>query len=204
MGTVTYDEEAGYKKGDTVTFYITPEQNWYVSGISFDGKEEINFDPDGGKFTATITDYSTLYVSFSNIENTEKIPVFSTPWLFFHDKNIYYFGKVYSGLKPEETGVLISKELNEPIDGVGDTVRVKTKIQSSRKGYFAFELINSTGNYSQTVYIRPYAVYNGKMQVGITEKIDFSGNSDINGLTKKDTWFAKNHLNDTDVSEYTY
>jgi len=187
-----------------VTFEIVPEEGWYLKRLIFDGKEIENINPDGETFVSPpVTGFSTLQASFSKIENTESIPVFSAPWTFFHNGDVFCFGKVFSGLEPDERGLLISEELENPEDGVGDTVRVKSKYSANGEGYFGFQLVNKTTDYNKVVHIRPYVVYNGILNAGITKKINFSG-GDIDGLTVKDSWLSKNRLNYADVKKYSY
>lgn len=188
-----------------MTFRIIPDEGWYISRVVFNGEEITNLDPSEAEvYTKALPPRSVLEVTFTDyLENTDYINAFSTPHMFFLDKDAYYFGKVFMGLIPDEFGILIS-ENPDPTDGEADTRRIKSVYLPELKGYFGIRLINSTGNRKLKIYLRPYIVYNGVLKAGECHYADFEKGDKPSEVSPLGRWLKDAELDNTGIIEYTY
>jgi len=191
--------------GNEITFRIIPDEGWYISKVIFNGVEIKNLDPSEAEvYTEALPPNSILEVTFTDyLENTDYINAFSTPYMFFLDKDAYYFGKVFTGLIPDEYGILIS-ENPDPTDGEADTRRVKSVHLPEAKGYFGIRLINSTGNKNLKIYLRPYVIYNGILKAGDCHYADYETTKEPPDTSTLSGWLEDAGLDNAGIVEYTY
>ncbi|MBE7019943.1 MAG: DUF4962 domain-containing protein [Ruminococcaceae bacterium] len=202
-GRVEYDAD-NLETGKEMTFKIIPDDGYYISRVIFNGTEMTNLDPsEVTVYTKELPEKSTLEIIFGDyFENPDDINAFSTPYMFFYEKDAYYFGKVFTSLIPDEYGILWSRN-PDPVDKESDTKRVKSEYLPNLNGYFGIRLVNKTGDKNLKIYIRPYVVYNGILNSGECHYVDFETVKDPPDTSTLSGWIEYNKLDNAGIMKAT-
>lgn len=187
--------------GNKAEIDIKPEAGWVLSRIIYNGEDEKEINPNGMVYkTPPLSENAVIYVYFSEAEtNPETIKIYSAPKIITHGEDIYYFGKVYASLVPDEFGILLSD--NPEVTEEDEKITAKFS-PDKNTGSFGFQLKNKTKNESLVVYLRPYAVYNGVMNLGEIIKIDWDSVKGILDENSIQGWLENNGLNYSGIMDY--
>lgn len=154
--------------------------------------------------TPPLSENSVLYVYFSEVKtNPETLKIHSDPGIITHGEDIYYFGKVYAGLPPDEFGILVSERPDaKPEDE--DIRKIASKFDpENNTGSFGVRIKNKTGDESLLLYLIPYAVYGEVVNTGEAVKVDWDS---VKGILKEnsvDGFLENNGLKYTGVMDFT-
>lgn len=187
--------------GNRTEIDIKPDEGWVLYRIIYNGEDEKEINPNGMIYkTPILSENAVIYVYFSEAEkNPETIKIYSNPEIITHGEDIYYFGKIYASFVPDEFGILLS----EDAEVTEDDEKITAKFSPDKNtGSFGFQLKNKTKDESLVVYLRPYAVYNGVMNLGETVKIDWDS---VKGILDEKTvngFLENNGLNYSGIMDF--
>lgn len=176
---------------------IKPEDGWVISRIIYNGTDESDINPNGMTYeTPSLSENSVIYVYFEEaMENPETIKIYSEPHIITYDEDVFYFGKLYADIVPDEFGILLS-DIPDVTAESENAEKIKARYQPEENtGSFGFRLKNTTDDESLVIYLRPYAIYNGVTILGETIKVDWDSIKGILNENSVQGFLENNGLN---------